>query len=429
MDGSIVVTNLGKQFTRQGIDRPSSLKETVLKGRRGLRAERFWGLHDISFIVPSGRTVGVIGKNGAGKSTLLRLIGGVGRPDEGSVQAHGRVGALLDLGAGFSDDLTGRENIYVAGVIAGMTRAEVEGRFDDIVAFAELEEFVESPIRTFSTGMRMRLAFAVAAHIDPEILLIDEVLAVGDLSFQRKCLERIAAFKAEGCTIFLVSHDSAQIRALCDEVILLRQGRLVAYGPTEEVMDQYEHSMEALSDALTSDDIPDLDLPGERKLQINVNRFGSQELQIRAVRLLNLQGDPVESIRSGGGLIVEFDFTTNKTIAAPKASVGIHLPDGRACYDTNTAVANLELPNLEGEGMLRLSIDRLDLAGGIYFVNVGLYEQDWAYTYDAHWLVYPLRVIGPNSGKGFLNPPALWDISMGSSGGDRGQSFIMANLG
>jgi lipopolysaccharide transport system ATP-binding protein len=412
MQGSIVVRKLGKQFTRKGMDRPSSLKETVIRRSRDTRPDRFWGLRDISFTVPPGRTVGVIGENGAGKSTLLRLIGGVGRPDEGSVQANGRIGALLDLGAGFSDDLTGRENVYVAGVIAGMTRAEVTAHFDDIVAFAELEKFIESPIRTFSTGMRMRLAFAVAAHIDPEILLIDEVLAVGDLAFQRKCLERIAGFKADGCTIFLVSHDSAQIRELCDEVILLRRGRMIAYGPTEPVLEQYESAMGALSAALTPNDVPGVDLPGVGRLEFNVNRFGSQELQITAVRLLGPEGDPVCVIPSGSGLVIEFDFATKQRIPSPIASVGIHLPSGDACYDTNTAVAKQELPDLDGEGTLRLRIDRLDLAGAQYFVTIGLYERDWAYSYDYHWLVYPLWIMGPNSGKGFLNPPALWDISV-----------------
>ena len=242
MHGSIVVKGLGKRFMRQGIDRPTSLKEALLTGFRAAPAEHFWGLRDISFTVPKGRTVGVVGKNGAGKSTLLRLIGGVGKPEEGFVEVHGRIGALLDLGAGLTDDLTGRENIFIAGVIAGMSRAQVASRFDAIVEFAELDEFIDSPIRIYSTGMRMRLAFAVAAHTDPEILLIDEVLVVGDLAFQHRCLARIAEIKASGCTIFLVSHVSSQVHALCDDVLFLKQGRMVAYGPTAEVMSMYEAS-------------------------------------------------------------------------------------------------------------------------------------------------------------------------------------------
>ncbi len=187
MRGTVVVQGLGKQFRRYHRDRPVTLKEAVVRGLRQMKpVEQFWALREVSCSVAAGRTIGVIGNNGAGKSTLLRLIGGVGRPDEGSVQVHGRIGALLDLGVGFHPDLTGRENVFVSGVIAGLTRHEVAQRFDSIVAFAELQQSIDSPLRTYSSGMQMRLAFAVAIHTEPEILLIDEVLAVGDLAFQRK---------------------------------------------------------------------------------------------------------------------------------------------------------------------------------------------------------------------------------------------------
>ena len=181
MRGTVVVQGLGKQFRRYHRDRPVTLKEAVVRGLRQMKpVEQFWALRELSCSVAAGRTLGVIGNNGAGKSTLLRLIGGVGRPDEGSVQVHGRIGALLDLGVGFHPDLTGRENVFVSGVIAGLTRHEVTQRFDSIVAFAELQQSIDSPLRTYSSGMQMRLAFAVAIHTEPEILLIDEVLAVGE---------------------------------------------------------------------------------------------------------------------------------------------------------------------------------------------------------------------------------------------------------
>ena len=189
--------------------------------------------------------VGVIGPNGAGKSTLLRLIGGVGRPDEGRVKTRGQIGALLDLGAGFHPDLTGRENVFVSGVIGGLTRREVVERFDAIVAFSELEEFIDCPLRTYSSGMQMRLAFAVAVHVEPEVLLIDEVLSVGDLSFQTKSFERITYFKAKGCTIIFVSHNHKAVRELCDEALWLNCGRLMARGPAGLVVDQYVAATEA----------------------------------------------------------------------------------------------------------------------------------------------------------------------------------------
>src|SRR5438874_8286664 len=190
MRGTVVVQGLGKQFRRYHRDRPVTLKEAVVRGLRQMKpVEQFWALRELSCSVAAGRTIGVIGGNGAGKSTLLRLIGGVGRPDEGALTVKGRIDALLDLGAGFHPDLTGRENVFISGVINGLTRREVSQQFDSIVAFAELEEFIDSPMRTYSTGMQMRLAFSVATHTHPKVLLIDEVLAVGDLAFQHKCLK------------------------------------------------------------------------------------------------------------------------------------------------------------------------------------------------------------------------------------------------
>jgi lipopolysaccharide transport system ATP-binding protein len=250
MRNSIIVDGLGKQYRRYHQDRPWTLQEFFQRGLRGLKpVEYFWALRNVSVAVAPGRMVGVIGGNGAGKSTLLRLIGGVGRPDEGGVAVHGRVDALLDLGAGFHPDLTGRENVFISGVINGLTRREVAKQFDSIVAFSELEEFIDSPLRTYSTGMQMRLAFAVATHTHPEVLLIDEVLAVGDLAFQHKCLERIAQFKAEGCTIILVSHDTGLVAKMCDEALWLHGGRVMAHGPADEIASRYIADAESLHGA------------------------------------------------------------------------------------------------------------------------------------------------------------------------------------
>jgi len=240
MGAEIVVDSVGKSFRRFHTSRPRTLQEAVLQGLRGLRpVDRFWALRDVSFSVAPGKMVVIMGANGAGKSTLLRLIGGIGRPDEGQIHVNGRIGALLDLGAGFHPDLTGRENVYINGVISGLSRREVSRSFDSIVHFAELEDFIDSPLRVYSTGMQMRLAFAIAAHIEPEVLLIDEVLAVGDISFQQKCIQRIERFRSQGCTIVLVSHDPASIIDLCDEAIWLRAGKLVSHGDVTMVTDQY----------------------------------------------------------------------------------------------------------------------------------------------------------------------------------------------
>ena len=240
MSNAIVVQGVSKQFRRYHLNRPWTLQEAIQRGLRRLRpTQYFWALHDVSFVVPPGCVVGVIGPNGAGKSTLLRLIGGVGRADAGKIEVNGKVGALLDLGAGFHPELTGRENVLVSGVIGGLTRREVAQRFDSIIDFSELSEFIDYPLHTYSTGMQMRLAFAIAVHVKPEILLIDEVLSVGDFPFQRKCLDRIARFKSHGCTIVLVSHETGLIRDLCDEVLWLEGGRLITHGPSERIVDQY----------------------------------------------------------------------------------------------------------------------------------------------------------------------------------------------
>jgi lipopolysaccharide transport system ATP-binding protein len=240
MNYAVVVEGLSKQYYLYHADRPWTLHETLVRGLSQLRAaERFWALRDISFSVASGRVVGLVGPNGSGKSTLLRLIGGVGRPDKGRVRVNQRISGLLDLGTGFHPDLTGRENVFVNGVISGLTRGEVVERFDSIVAFAELGAFIDNPIRTYSTGMQMRLGFAIAIHARPELLLIDEILSVGDHSFQRKCLDRIARFRAEGCTILLVSHDTGQIREFCDEALWLHGGRLIAHGRPNAVVNRY----------------------------------------------------------------------------------------------------------------------------------------------------------------------------------------------
>lgn len=240
MSGSIVVEGLSKRFRHLRPGRPMTLQEVFQRGAGDLlRPGTFWALDDVSFEVKPGRIVGVIGFNGAGKSTLLRLVAGVGRPSRGRIDLRGRVGAILELGVGFHPELTGRENVFVSGVSSGLTRREVEERFESIVAFSELEEFLNNPLRTYSSGMHLRLAFAVASHIEAEVLLIDEVLAVGDLAFQKKCIHRIIRFKENGCTGLIVSHAPELVVSLCDEAIWLDKGRLVAQGPARQVVQQY----------------------------------------------------------------------------------------------------------------------------------------------------------------------------------------------
>jgi len=411
MDEAIVVENLSKRFRRYHADRPASLKEAMLRGLRRLGPkEIFWALRDVSFRIEKGRAVGIIGTNGAGKSTLMRLIGGVGHPDSGLVKVSGRIGAVLDLTAGFHPDLTGRENAFVTGVICGLTRAGVAARLDEIVAFAELENFIDSPIRTYSTGMQMRLGFAIAVHTDPEILLIDEVLAVGDIAFQQKCMARIEQFKKNGCTILLISHDPGQINKLCDELVWLRAGHVVAHGAPEVVGGEYVAELASETRRRTPATRPPTITPFGTELKVNKNRFGSMEIEITTVRLLDSSGLPLNELSVGEPLSIEIGYCAPKPIPEPIFSVSISREDGFVCFDTNTAAQNVILPLMEGSGQISLQLARLDLVGGNYFVDVGIYEREWAYGYDYHWHVYPLRVSASAQGKGLLHAPQHWNL-------------------
>ncbi len=412
MSDPIIVEGLGKRFRRYASDRPRTLQEAVLGGFRGLKAEEyFWALKDVSFRVPAGRMTGLVGRNGAGKSTLLRLVGGVGQPTQGHISTHGRIGALIDLGAGFHPDLTGRENIFINGVISGLTRQEVTRRFDSIVGFSELGDFIDSPFRTYSTGMRMRLAFSVAVHTDPDILLIDEVLAVGDMAFQQKCLDRIEEFKRNDCAILLVSHDTSLVEELCDEGLWLNAGQIQAQGPAELVVQQYVHEMQAETQRRTPSAWPSYPVRDGQVLQVNENRFGSLEMEIQNVQLLNLKGDLVTRLDSGDALSVEFDYNIPQEIEPPIFGVTITQSDGLICYDVSTASAGLDLPKLRGRGKVALHIERLDLIGGTYLISVGAYKNDWSYAYDYHWQVYSITIEPPSSEKGVLRPPHHWEIN------------------
>jgi lipopolysaccharide transport system ATP-binding protein len=235
----VSVHELGKRYWLRG-PAPATFQETLLQLVRRVRATPFWALRNVSFNVAPGESIGIIGANGAGKTTLLRVLCGLVRPTTGYARIEGRVAALLELGAGFHPQLTGRENLYVSGIVSGLTRSEVRALFDTIVDFAELRDFIDQPLRTYSSGMQMRLGFAVAIHVDPAVLIVDEALAVGDAHFQEKCLERIESFRRRGKTLLIVSHDMATIRSFCTRVLWLQHGQKVGDGPVDEIVPEYE---------------------------------------------------------------------------------------------------------------------------------------------------------------------------------------------
>jgi lipopolysaccharide transport system ATP-binding protein len=406
MRNAIVVENVGKWFSRFHAQKPVTIMEAVLSGLRRMKpVEQFWALRHISFQVAPGEMLGIIGHNGAGKSTLLQLLGGVAYPTEGRIKIQGQVGALLDLGAGMHGDLTGRENVFVMAIAAGLTRREVARRLDPIVAFAELEDFIDNPVRTYSTGMMMRLAFSVAVHTDPEILLVDEFLSVGDLSFQAKCLNRIANIKEQGCAIVLVSHDAGQVKRLCDRALWLRRGAVVAYGEPEVVTGQYVSEMRSQTQQRTPHRPAQLTEAGY-PLKVNENRFGSLEVEIT-----NVQINPSANIESGVPLKIKISYITPNYVQSPIFSVSLSRQDnGEIIFDTNTQLTNISIQHIQGEGEIELYLDRLDICHSEYFVDVGIYEQDWAYAYDYHWHVYPLLIKGGSCVNGTLNPPHRWNI-------------------
>jgi lipopolysaccharide transport system ATP-binding protein len=397
---AIVATHMGKRYRRWREDRVWTFQEWAINGFRHLRGESLWGLRDVSFSVERGRMLGVIGRNGAGKSTLLRLLAAVSAPDEGRIQIRDSVSGLLALGAGFHGDLTGRENVFVAGVIAGSTRQEVARQFDSIVDFAELREFIDAPVRTYSSGMLMRLAFAVAVHARAGILLVDEVLAVGDAGFQNKCLRRIAAMKREGVTIALVSHDDATVRDLCDDVLWLDSGRVAAFGPAPQIVDQYladlasrtQRALEEETLRRTPSDEKAIETRHGSKLQLLKNRFGSQEVQILDVRVIGPNQEETSEIGCGDSLSIEVDYHAAAPVKGAIFMVAILDLRARRWLEVVSDHDRISAGVLNGPGQAILHVDGIGLPEGSYWIEVAIYERSWTYAYDSHLGVYPLKV-------------------------------------
>jgi len=403
MDAPIRVENLGKAYRVRA--------ESGRGGRwwRFARRREFWALRGLNFEVGAGEALGVIGRNGAGKSTLLRMLGGVGKPSEGRLEARGRMGALLELGGGFLGHLTGRENAVLAGVVAGLLREEVEERIDEIAAFAGIDDFLDEPVRSYSTGMTMRLAFSVVVHSQPEILLVDEFLTVGDLAFQARCRRRIEALRSDGCAIVMVAHGMDQIRELCEQALWLQQGRVRAQGAAAEVADRYEEELRQESLRRTPEQ-PVKRLPGGVELEARRNRFGSAEVEIESVRLA-----PGHAIHSGDALAVSIGYRAKRRVESPIFVVAIEDDEGRVVLDANTEADRVLFDEVEGAGELRLEFDRLDLARGEYRLSVGVFERGWEFAYDYHWGAYGLRVEGSVGGKGVLAAPRRWRAGLSAA--------------
>jgi lipopolysaccharide transport system ATP-binding protein len=386
--GEIHVDGVSRRFVVRARETHTLKELLVARGRTG--AHEVWALQDVTLAIAPGESVGLVGRNGSGKSTLLRLIAGIIRPTEGRVVAGGRVGSLLELGAGFHPDFTGRENVELNGMLQGLTRARIRERFDEIVAFAELEHAIDRPVRTYSSGMTMRLGFAIAAFLEADVLLLDEVFAVGDESFQRKCFGVIAAFKERGGTILFVSHDASAVERLCDRAVLLRQGRLAFDGPAHEAITRYRRAL--------ADD-------GEALETAAGTPAGTGEARFATARLVAADGEPRDRFLAGEPFGLE--ITVTGAVEAP--SLHLELRDGSGLLVAEEIVDTRALGwNGGGDGLaLRLDVPEPPLEFGRFDVGLALVGDDGRLL-DRLPRAIPLLVYPDGEGRGLVRLEGTW---------------------
>ena len=408
-----------RRFSRRR--RFATLKSALLSGNllSDLRPhETFSALQDVSLDVAEGRTVGVIGANGSGKSTLLRLNAGITKPTAGTVWVKGRISALIELGAGFHPEISGRENVFINGIMLGLSKQEIARKFDEIVAFAELEDFIEAPVKTYSSGMYMRLGFAVAINVDPDVLLIDEVLAVGDQNFTRKCLDKLAEFRRRGKTILLVTHALGLVERLCDEAVWLDDGRVRATGDPKRVIDAYlvdveegEEKQIANADAKVRESTEITagsgDDPPPDMFQATEGRWGSREIEIVKVTLVGDDHQPTHVFPSGSRMAIHVRARAREPVSDFVFGVGLFNVEGVCCYGTNTEVEDLTSDHMVGEGEIIFTVDSLDLVAGTYKLDVAVHKRD-GYPYDYHRLLYTFRVKSRTNDVGIFRPRHRW---------------------
>jgi ABC-type polysaccharide/polyol phosphate transport system ATPase subunit len=373
--GEIVVDRASRRFLVRS-QPVRTLKEALLS-RNGSNATEVWALNDVSLRVEPGEAVGLIGRNGSGKTTLLRLVAGIVKPTSGRVEAGGRVASLLELGAGFHPDFTGRDNVYLNGSIYGLKRAQIRALMDEIVAFAELERFIDIPVRTYSSGMYMRLGFAVAAHIDADVLLLDEVFAVGDEEFQRKCFAKIFEFKQRGGTIVYVSHDAASVERLCERAVLLRDGRVEIDGSTQEALARY-HKL------LADERDPEESTAG-------LTEYGSGEARIVEARLLGPEGEPRQQLLAGEPVTVELRIAVREALPPPRISLEVRDEAGLLLAAEAKDTTELGWREEPGERVLRFDVERPPLADGRFRLRFELSDETGRRLY--HWLDDGVRFV------------------------------------
>ncbi len=388
------IVGLSKVFKRRthSLNGYTTFKQSLLARLRGTRKSEACaaesvtvGINDLTIRIPRGASVGLIGRNGSGKSTFLKLITGIYKPTSGSVNVKGRIAALIELGAGFHPDFTGRENLILAGIMHGLSREEISDRFDDIVKFAELEQVIDDPVRTYSSGMFMRLGFSIAIHTDPDILLVDEVLAVGDAGFVAKCKDRIAELRRAGKTLILVTHDLDAVERWCDEAIWLHQGVVKDRGNPRRVIDAYRSFIEVQEEGslLTQDGAEAGSSAPHGGVQPQAKRWGSREVEITSVSLLDWNGIEKRVLHPEDGARIRLAYKVNSSFHDVVFGVGITRADGLSVFGTNTEIDRVKLPAIAGVGMVEFELPRIGLVEGTYTFDVAVHRAD-GYPYDYH---------------------------------------------
>ncbi len=390
MNSVIQARGLGKCYRMRG-HAPPTLFGALTGRMRRVRASRFWALRGVDFDVRAGQTVGVIGPNGSGKSSLLGLVAGTIAPTEGYVRAEGRLASLLELGAGFHPDLTGRENVFLNAAILGIPREDIRRRYDRIVEFAGLKDFMDQPVKNYSSGMYVRLGFAVAVELDPDILLIDEVLAVGDVAFQLKCLDRIRAFQRRGKTLLFVSHALQTVEEFCDEVFLMYQGRLAAKGPPDEMILRYLR-----------------EYMGEGG-PIFTQEFGTRDVEIRDVRICDADGHETGILETGRPMRVDVAWEARRPIDHAVFGFSVKTANGLYVFGSNTQIIGTPVPRLEGRGIMRLVLDPLTLLQGSYLLSLAIHSADHTVQFHRREDWYPFAVHNSTGALGLVHLNSRWE--------------------
>ena len=379
-DKAIVVDSLWKKF-RIYHERNQYLKSTITKGRRA-QYEDFWALKDVSFEVPVGQTFGIIGANGSGKSTLLKCLAGILTPDKGSLTSNGRTAALLELGAGFHPDLSGRENISLNGAILGMTRQEIERKFDNIVSFAGLEQFIDTPVKNYSSGMVVRLGFAVAINVEPEILIIDEVLAVGDEEFQQRCFQKIEDFRRDGRTIIFVSHGLGQVSQLCEEALWLEKGTVRTIDTSYKVVAEYTGESHQIHVPVPTPVDVSTPIEAEKEETVDKNRWGSGEVRIDSVAFAHSDGTSTLNLTSGEAVTIKINYSVLTSVKELVVGLRITHLHGITMWGTNTKRSNHTVEQKGSTGTVSFLINEFPLLEGTFDLTVAISDRSEVSPYD-----------------------------------------------